>query len=184
MSSLVVGHDAPHELIKHRNGEGGVPVPGTPNHAFADQFAARGGQGLHLTVQLLGDFPGTVGPGTKLGHGTQISFFGWSQPVKPDEKEACVKGSRSLLACRDYIRWRNGGCFRDVPYVLAPLLQEVRVALGLGNNLIKRVGIYQYSFAEGGLCDGGPGIIPGERPNLREVKQALGIRLCVWDLYT
>src|ERR1017187_3358306 len=92
-SPIVTGHNAPHELVEQRHGESSIPVAGTPDHAFGDQLISGWSQRGNLPVKCFSDIPGTVWPGTELGHRSQIFLFDGSQPVKPDAEETFVKCS-------------------------------------------------------------------------------------------
>ena len=122
-SPLVTGHDALHELIEHRNREVGVPMAGTPKHALADQLAAHGCQGLHLTVQHLRNCPRTMRPGAKVGHGAQVSSLGWSQPVDLTKEFA---SRRPWLVYRRNTSEVVSGSFRHV-HTCLPHSCKVRV---------------------------------------------------------
>src|ERR1017187_9231326 len=91
-SPIVTGHNAPHELVEQRHGESSIPVAGTPDHAFGDQLISGWSQRGNLPVKCFSDIPGTVWPGSELGHrslcGTQESDRAASPAPTPDEVRA------------------------------------------------------------------------------------------------
>src|SRR5271165_558092 len=90
---LDAGHDSPHELVKQGHCERSVAVTRTPDHTFDNQLTSDRPKRCDITAQLFGDVAGTVGPGTKLGHGAQIFLLQRGQTIEADAKEALIKRS-------------------------------------------------------------------------------------------
>ena len=60
------------------------PAPG-------DQIASDGTQRRRLSLEDLGDVPGSMWAGAQVGHGAQVPPFGGGQPVEPDAEEPLVE---------------------------------------------------------------------------------------------
>ena len=120
---------------------------------------------------------GTVRAGAELCHGPHVLFLRGCEPIKPDQKETLVKsGSRQLrrygnIGSRD---WRT---FGDIPSVLAPFLQEVRIAARLVNDGVKGVVIYYGLLRLGRVWQSHAERLSGTTPRSRETQKAAQRRI-------
>ena len=114
-------------------------------------------------------------PAAQLCHRAQIPFLGRSQPVETHPEKTfveCGNGFRrrglDIQACN-----RAGVC--DISCVLAPFLQKIRIAFGVMEDQGHGILIDLDAFVVGWLDDGVGSVGSLQRPDRREVEQALGI---------
>ena len=84
--------------------------------------------------------PERCGPGPSSAMAPQVALLGRRQSVEAGAEEARVQGGRHLRRCTCHVAGVDGRALRDVPYMLAPLLQEVGIAPGLLDDGLQGVG--------------------------------------------
>src|SRR5205823_498717 len=101
----------------------------------------------------------------------------WGEAVETNLEEAGVEsldrgpGGQLDVGSAD----RRGIC--GVPGLVAPLLEKVRVAGSLVDDALERLDVDRLSGPTQGCGDGLPRRLWAERSYLREVEEALGVRL-------
>src|SRR5262249_50593939 len=111
------------------------------------------------------------------GHRIQILLLLRSQPIEADEKEVLVEVPGDEIGGTRYVTRRDRGTHRNVPNVVAPLLQEVRITLGSTDDLLQRMRHEVDTHFLGGDRYRGLSIGLVERPDLRKLEESLGIGL-------
>lgn len=85
--------------------------------------------GLDLDLELAGDVARAVGSGAEFSHRTQVLLLGRGEPIEAHEEEVLVEVVQHAGADVVDLVGRDRVGVGGVPHVVAPLLQEVRVAV-------------------------------------------------------
>ena len=117
------------------------------DHAFADERIACRAERGDFAAKMFGNVAGSMRSWSEFGHREQVTFLQRGEPVESHSKETrveiCQRESRSIADILE-----ADGRFRgDSPCVFAPLLQKIRIARGLLQNLIKRIGGVRNPFS-------------------------------------
>ena len=139
-SPFRAGHDTAHESIERGNGERGVAPAGAPDETLRDQLGAGGAERSRLPVESPGDLPRAMRAGAELRHGPQVALLGGGQAVEAGAEEPRIEGGDHLARRASHVPRADGRSLRDVPGLLAPFLQEIRIAPGLVDDRLQRAG--------------------------------------------
>ena len=134
VSPSIPGQDAPHELVEERNGECCFSVSLAPDHAFRDEAGTSWRERGDAAAELVCDVARSLRVGTEFGHRAKIPFLCWGEAIEADAEEALVESGDSFVGGVDNVLITDGAGGSEVPGVLAPLLEEVGVALGFGDD--------------------------------------------------
>src|ERR1035441_4284494 len=126
------------ELIEERDRRRGVTMRRAVDDSLGDQCGAAWRDRFHANAERSGDVPGAVRSRTQGCHGDEVLAFPRRETVEADEEEVLVKLVLNSWSCTlDVIR-RDRALRRGVPYVVAPFLEKVRVAVGAFDHDVQR----------------------------------------------
>lgn len=113
----------------------------------------------------------------ELGHRMEIILFAWRESIESHAEKLAIQSSAGLLACLSHNSKGDPRTLRHCPGVLAPLLQEVWIALRERHDLSEGIGIDLRAFLLDRFLNRLGGGIEWECRHSREIKQALDVRL-------
>ena len=181
-SGKVRRHCATHEAIEKRDRECRVAMRRTIQHPLGNQAVTRGRDAGNFHPHLFGDVAGSVRSLSHRRHGLEVALLGGREPVKADTEEAGVKFRKCTARGRGNVFGGYGGGVGRVPAMLAPLLEEIGVALGLLDYGIEGGPIDRLVFPLDRQANGFARGIGIERPDGDKFEKALGVRLCAAHL--
>ena len=151
---VCAGYDALHELVEERHGECGVSVARAPDHAFGDDALPQRRKCTYRFTQDGRDVAGTVRACPQFGHCPKILLFSGSESVETDPKEALIKSRDGLDRGDTDIVQRDWAALCNIPRMLAPLLQEIRISVGLCQHLRDGLWCVDHTFVASRFFNG------------------------------
>src|ERR1700722_4900995 len=139
-------NDPLHEAVEERHREGGVAVRRAVDHAFCDERVSCWRGSRHFLPEKIRDLAGAMRTWPQFGHRAHVTFLRGCQAIEPYAKETCVEFVDRFLVRELRVRKIDRRPLGDVPAVLAPFLQEVRVAVGPTKDFRYCVGVERSSF--------------------------------------
>ena len=137
-------------VAEEGDGEGEGAVARAINHPLLDEGAAARTERAHIDMEPGGDLRNLGGGSGYLGHREDKLLFSVGHPLHPDAEEALIE------PLQDFGRYRFNRFGEDwrsvngVSELIAPRLQEVGIALGLGVDARGRlIGQFHLSLGEG-----------------------------------
>ena len=116
-------------------------------------------------------------PSAEFCHRAHVVLLARRQSIEANTEEPAVKDFESTARRLLGVGVANRRAGRHVPRVLAPLLEEVRIALCLRDDAREGPFVDRQALSLDRRCDRAARRWFRKRPDLREVEQALGIRL-------
>src|SRR5215813_11259321 len=114
-------------------------------------------------------------PGPEFCHRAQVPLLQRGETIKTYSKEAFVKRAdrldRSLLNVCD----RDRTSLRNVPSVLAPLLQEIRITPCVGNDSVHGVSRKIHSLGLGGFHERLARVVVRQRTDLGVIEKPFSV---------
>ena len=110
---------------------------GAVDHAFLDQTVSNGCDALYLHAESLCNLPGALDGFAHVGERAQILFFAGCQAIESNTEEVGIQASYRLAGGLVDDLDVDGRGRREVPRLVAPLLEKVRIALGLAHDFIQ-----------------------------------------------
>lgn len=161
-----------------------VPVVRTPDHARFDQLAAHGPQRGRRTLEYFGDFTEAVRAGPQVRHGAQATVLRRGQAIEAGAEEALIEGSRGDLGGVVKVLGCDRGTFGQIPGRLAPLLQEIGLALGLFYDALEGTCFKGDTLSPRWKDERSSGVLGSEGINAGKVEEPFRIGLRLSDATT
>jgi hypothetical protein len=116
-----------------------------------------------------------VAVGSENGHGSEVVLLLGSQPIEPNAEEVAVERVDDARSGRPDVVAGNRTRGRRIPDVVAPFLEEVRVAAGLRHDTVDRRGSQLDPEFVGRNDNGRRSFLRRQRAQDGELEEALGI---------
>src|ERR1035441_958138 len=126
------------ELIEERDGERGVTMRRAVDDPLGDQCGAAWRDRFHSNAERCRDVPGAVWSRTQRCHGDEVLAFPRRETVEADEEEVLVKLVLNSWSCTVDVIRGDRALRGGAPDVVAPFLEEVRVAVGAFDHDVQR----------------------------------------------
>jgi hypothetical protein len=153
----------------------GLPVRRTVDHPLGDETRPARRDRLDPHPECGGDIAGAVAVGSENGHGSEVVLLLGSQPIEPNAEEVAVERVDDARSGRPDVVAGNRTRGRRIPDVVAPFLEEVRVAAGLRHDTVDRRGSQLDPEFVGRNDNGRRSFLRRQRAQDGELEEALGI---------
>ena len=162
-----------------KSGTRRVAVGRAENHALGDERVAYGSDRGDLPIHDVGDVARSVGPTPECRHGSQVALLGRRQPIEAHAEKARVEFGKRLGSCALRVVQLDWGSIGDVPAMLAPLLEEVGIAVRPSQDFGDCVGAEGNALPGRRHRQGVAGVVVVETVDRRELEESFGVGLGV-----